>query len=300
MAKLIETGYMQIRNPIAAGRFYEADESACRASLSRCIPQAVEREDQPQRIVAGIVPHAGWLFSGSVAGQVFRAIAQQGQPEIFVLFGAMHRSMGQSGMMFARGLWKTPLGDVSVDDRLAERIAGGTNLVESNPHVHANEHSLEVVLPFIQQLFPSAKILPIAVPPIRQACQIGQAVGRILAAENSPAICIGSTDLTHYGLAYGFSPQGPGKAGIDWAKKVNDQRIIELMLQMQGDEIVAQAQTNANACGAGAAAATVGAAEQMGAAKGVLLSHISSAEVAERLWGEDSSDAVGYAGIVFG
>lgn len=291
---------MQVRDPIAAGRFYAAGESACRADLGRCIPQAIERKDLPQRIVAGIVPHAGWIFSGSVAGEVFRAIAQQSQPEVFVLFGAMHRSFGQSGMMFARGIWKTPLGEVCVDDRLAERITGGTNLVEAKPDVHADEHSLEVIVPFVQHLFPSAKILPIAVPPIQQACEIGRAVGRILASEDTPAVCIGSTDLTHYGPGYGFAPQGPGKAGIDWAKQVNDRRIIKLMLQMRGDEIVAEAQGNANACGSGAVAATIGAAGQMGAAKGVLLSHICSAEVTERLWGETSSESVGYAGIVFG
>lgn len=290
---------MQIRHPVAAGRFYEASESACKASLSQCIPQSLDREDLPKRIVAGVVPHAGWIFSGSVTGQVFRAIAQQSQPEVFVLFGAMHRSLGEWGLMFSRGQWRTPLGDAPVDDRLAERVAAGTNLIQVNARVHAEEHSLEVIVPFIQQLFPSAKILPIAVPPVSQAHRIGRAVGQVLAAEDAPAVCIGSTDLTHYGPGYGFTPQGRGRAGIDWAKRVNDKRIIDLMVQMRDDQIVAEANANSNACGAGAVAATVAAAKELGAGRGLLLAHISSAEVTQQLWGQESSESVGYAGVVF-
>ncbi len=291
---------MQIRHAVAAGSFYEASEKACRASLAKCIPETIDSVELPERIVAGIVPHAGWIFSGQVAGEVFRSIAQQGQPEVFVLFGAMHRGIAQLGGMFADGGWRTPLGDVAIDERLAERILGGTNLIERNARVHADEHSLEVIVPFIQHLFGEAKILPIAVPPVGEAHEIGQAVGRILAAEQTAAVCIGSTDLTHYGPGYGFVPQGAGQEGIIWAKDVNDRSIIDLICRLESEKIVAEAELHRNACGAGAVAATVGAAVQMGAKRAKLLSHICSAQVSERLWGQQSSESVGYAGIVFG
>ncbi len=291
---------MQIRHPVAEGSFYEAGEKACRASLAKCIPERIDSVELPERIVAGIVPHAGWIFSGQVAGQVFRGIAQQGEPEVFVLFGAMHRSMTQLGGMFADGAWRTPLGDVLVDERLAERILGGTNLIERNARVHADEHSLEVIVPFIQQLFGQAKILPIAVPPVGVAQGIGQVVGRILAAEQTSAVCIGSTDLTHYGPGYGFAPQGTGQEGITWAKEVNDRSIIDLICGLEPGKIVAEAELHRNACGAGAVAATIGAAVEMGAKRALVLRHICSAEVGERLWGRQSSESVGYAGIVFG
>ena len=219
---------------------------------------------------------------------------------MFVLFGAMHRGIAQLGGMFADGAWRTPLGDALVDERLAERILGGTNLIERNAEVHADEHSLEVIVPFIQYLFGRAKILPIAVPPVGEAHEIGQAVGRILAAEQASAVCIGSTDLTHYGPGYGFAPKGVGQEGITWAKDVNDRSIIELICGLESEKIVAEAELHRNACGAGAVAATVGAAVQMGAKRGKLLSHICSAQVSERLWGRQSSESVGYAGIVFG
>ncbi len=291
---------MQVRHPIAAGSFYEANEKACRASLAKCIPERIDSAKLPHQIVAGIVPHAGWVFSGQVAGEVFRAIAQQGSPEVFILFGAMHRGITQLGGMFADGAWRTPLGDALIDERLAERILGGTNLIERNAEIHADEHSLEVIVPFIQYLFGKAKILPIAVPPMSQAHQIGQAVGRILAAEQSLAVCIGSTDLTHYGPGYGFTGQGAGPEGITWAKDVNDRSIIELICRLESQKIVAQAQLQRNACGAGAVAATIGAATEMGAKQAKLLSHTCSAQISERLWGQQSSESVGYAGIVLG
>ena len=291
---------MQIRHPIAAGSFYEADEKACRASLAKCIPQIIDSAKLPQPITAGIVPHAGWIFSGEVAGEVFRSIAQQGSPEVFVLFGAMHRGLSQLGGMFADGAWRTPLGDALVDARLAERILGGTNLIDRDAKIHAEEHSLEVIVPFIQYLFSEAKILPIAVPPVREAHEIGRAVGRILAAEQALAVCIGSTDLTHYGPGYDFTPQGPGQQGITWAKDVNDQSIIDLICRLESQQIVGEAQLHYNACGAGAVAATVAAAVEMGATRADLLSHICSAEVTEKLWGQQSSESVGYAGFVLG
>ena len=295
---------MQIRHPVAAASFYEANEKACRASLTKYIPPKTDSAKLPQRIVAGIVPHAGWVFSGTVAGEVFAAIAQQEEPqaspEAFVLFGAMHRSMTQLAGMFCDGAWRTPLGDVLIDERLAERILSGTNLIEPNAEVHADEHSLEVIVPFIQYLFGQAKILPIAVPSIDRAHEIGQALGRILAAEQTPAVCIGSTDLTHYGPGYGFAPQGAGPQGITWAKEENDRSIIELICALESQKIVAEALLHRNACGAGAVAATIAAAVQMGAARANLLSHISSAQVTQRLWGRKSSESVGYAGIVFG
>jgi len=291
---------MRIRHPVVAGSFYEGSESACRASLAKYIPESVAGEELPDQIVAGIVPHAGWLFSGAVAGQVFRAIAQQAEPEVFVLFGAMHRGIAQVGGMFADGAWRTPLGDIAIDQRLAERILSGTNLIERNAQIHIDEHSLEVIVPFIQYLFPAAKILPIGVPPIAKAHEIGQAVGRTLSAEQASAVCIGSTDLTHYGPGYGFVPQGRGQQGITWAKEVNDKGIIDLICRLEAEKVVAQAQAHSNACGAGAVAAVIAAARETGARRAVVLSHVCSAEVTEKLWGQQSSESVGYAGIVFG
>ena len=291
---------MRVRHPVVAGSFYEASESACRASLAEHIPESVVSEGLPDRIVAGIVPHAGWLFSGAVAGQVFRAIAQQAQPEVFVLFGAMHRGIAQVAGIFAHGAWQTPLGDIPIDERLAERVLAGTNLIEPNAQIHVDEHSLEVIVPFIQYLFPSAKILPIAVPPLANAHEIGQAVGRTLSADQASAVCIGSTDLTHYGPGYGFAPQGPGQQGITWAKEVNDKGIIDLVCALEAEKIVAHAQAHSNACGAGAVAAVIAAARVTGATKALVLSHICSAQVTQQLWGQQSSESVGYAGIVFG
>jgi AmmeMemoRadiSam system protein B len=107
---------------------------------------------------------------------------------------------------------------------------------------------------------------------------------------------VGSTDLTHYGPSYGMVGKGRGREGITWAKEVNDRKMIELILSFQTDRIIPEAAEHHNACGAGAVAATVSAAQRLGAREGILLAHTTSAEVMGSL---DTEDSVGYAGVVF-
>ena len=99
---------------------------------------------------------------------------------------------------------------------------------------------------------------------------------------------------------YGFAPKGRGPDGIAWAKQVNDKRIIDLICRLEDAQIVSEARAYSNACGAGAVAATIAAAKQNRAQMAVVLSHTSSAEITEKLWGQAAGEAVGYAGIVFG
>ena len=112
-------------------------------------------------------------------------------------------------------------------------------------------------------------------------------------------VCIASTDLTHYGPGYGFCPAGVGDDGVQWAKDTNDKSFIELALEMQAKRLLADAGQKDNACGGGAAAAAVAAAKELGAEKGMLLSHTSSNEVMIRKYNQSSQESVGYAGIVF-
>jgi hypothetical protein len=257
----------------------------------------------PTRVIGGIAPHAGWAFSGQVCGTVFAAIrarAGQGEPGTFVLFGASHRRLRRSAILFAEGAWETPLGLAHVDDRLAERVLGGTSLIEADPYPHQDEHSIEVQVPFVQHLFPQAKILPILVEPTHRAVEVGEAVARTVQTSGAAVVYVGSTDLTHYGPNYGFLPEGIGRQGLAWAKDVNDRRLIELMRLMKAEDIVREVSEHRNACGSGAIAATLGACRFAGAQQGVLLAHVSSQEVARAVLNQAGDDAVGYAGMVFG
>jgi hypothetical protein len=288
-----------IREPIVAGQFYPADGDECRTQLSECLRPGPITIDADARLVGGLVPHAGWSYSGAVAGKVFAALASLRSPKVVILFGGVHRFRGRQAAMFGNGRWETPIGSVTVDERLSERILGHTNLIISDPYAHEQEHSIEVQVPFVKQVFPEAKIVPIMVPPVNTADEVGEAVGRTLRAYEYDALIVGTTDLTHYGPRYGFAPQGIGAEGIQWAKAENDTRFIDLVCSMKMRRLVIEAEERKNACSSGAAAATLAAATALGARRGVLLEHTSSAEVMARRMQAETTDSVGYAGVVF-
>jgi AmmeMemoRadiSam system protein B len=290
---------MRVRETVFAGRFYPGAAEGCRDELIEMLDHAVEAPADLGKPVAGLVPHAGWIYSGTVAAAVFKVFAKREPPQSIVLFGAVHRSPARKAALFDSGRFETPLGPLMVDDRLADRILGHTNLLAQDPYAHEDEHSIEVQLPFIKHLYPDVKIVPIMVPPTDEAHEVGEAVGRTLTAYKYDAFVVGTTDLTHYGPMYGFTPHGLGAEGAKWAKTQNDSRFLDLVCAMKGREVVAEAAINHNACGSGAVAATIGAAAALGATKGHILQHTNSAEVMEERSGARASDAVGYAAVVF-
>jgi len=291
---------MQARKPIVAGQFYPAQRHSCIDQINQCLQAKAVPKTLPGTIVAGIVPHAGWTFSGDLAALVFSAIKNRHENvDTFVIFGAAHGYFGQSPAVYDKGSWLTPLGEVDVDEELAVAVLG-TGTAVSDCGAHGFEHSIEVQVPFIQHLFTDAKILPIIVPPREQAVSLGTKLGDIISREtNKKIVCIGSTDLTHYGPRYGFVPMGTGTEALRWASRVNDQRFIDLALKLEPQDLLASAAENCNACGPGAAAAAIAAAKQLGKIQGLLLAHTNSNDVMLREMGTTSLDSVGYAAIVF-
>jgi len=291
---------MQARKPVVAGQFYPGQHDSCLSAIHECFEAVNLSQSLPETIVAGIVPHAGWTFSGDLAALVFSAIKQQHEKvNTFVIFGAAHSYFGTSPAIYDRGVWITPLGEVVIDEELAD-VVSGTGLAISNPNTHLSEHSIEVQIPFIQELFAGAKIVPVLVPPSEQAVALGEQIGEIVGRqEDKKIVCIGSTDLTHYGPRYGFVPMGTGKNALAWAKNVNDKKFIDLALKLKPSELLASAVKDGSACGPGAVAATVAAAKKLGSKQGHLLGHTTSNEIMLQKMGTTSADAVGYAGIVF-
>src|SRR5262249_31654682 len=160
---------------------------------------------QSDRIIGGIVPHAGWYYSGAVAARVFEEIARRPHPAAVIIFGAIHVDHGQKPTLFPSGAWETPLGLAGIDERLGKRLHGQTGLLELDAHAHENEHSIEVEIPFIQHLMPDSLIIPIMVPLNDKAAKLGEAVGRTCKSYGVHAVFVCSTDLTHYGPRFGFS-----------------------------------------------------------------------------------------------
>ncbi len=291
---------MQTRKPVVAGQFYPGQHYACVDQINECLDARALSESLPETIIAGIVPHAGWTFSGSVAALVFAAIRQQHEKvHTFVLFGAAHSYFGQTPALCDRGVWETPLGDATIDEELADAVLK-KGVAISDASAHSPEHSMEVQVPFIQYLFAGAKILPVLVPPTEEAIALGTRVGEIIAQDHQKKIiCLGSTDLTHYGPRYGFAPQGTDEKALAWARDVNDKAFIDAALKLDAASLLATAAENANACGPGAAAATVAAAKVLGSQQGVLLAHTTSNEIMLEKMGSAGADAVGYAAMIF-
>ena len=290
---------MMVREPVVAGRFYPMDRASCLREI-REMKLPADVADLPDRPVAGIVPHAGWMFSGETALAVLTVIRGRRTPKTFVLLGATHRLVRRSAV-FASGGWETPLGVARIDERLGrEVLSRAADLLADDPRGHEGEHSIEVQLPLIQHLFPEAQILPIAVPAGETAAALGRAVGRAIADTEADAVCLGSTDLTHYGPMYGFAPKGSGAGAVRWVREENDRRMVDLMIRLDADAAVAEAASHQNACGAGAVAATMAAARELGAARGVLVQYTTSFDVMRDKLGRTDYDAtVGYAGVVF-
>ena len=290
---------METRKPIVAGQFYPLQHESCVDEINAFCDQIVPFESLPQTIAAAIVPHAGWAFSGSLAAMAFSAIKQQhDKVHTFVIFGAAHSYFGRSPAMYPSGSWTTPIGESVIDEELARQLLN-QGVAVSDAHAHAAEHSIEVQVPFVQHLFAGAKIVPIIVPPGEQAVSLGKAVAEIVSQTEKKIVCIGSTDLTHYGPRYGFTPMGTGAEALQWATVVNDKQFIDLAVKLQAEQMLTNAAENCNACGPGAAAAAVEAAKKLGKTKGMLLAHTNSNKVMAERKGPTSSDCVGYAAIIF-
>lgn len=290
---------MQMRKPVVAGQFYPHSQAACLREVKQCLTERALSMPLPETIVGGIVPHAGWVFSGSLAAMVFSAIKKQNDTvDTFVIFGAAHSYFGPKPAVYDEGAWLSPLGEIEIDGELAKAA-----LVEgpavSDCLAHSNEHSIEVQIPFVQHLFSEARILPVLTPPAGEAIELGRRLGQIAAESDKRIVFIGSTDLTHYGPRYGFAPMGTGEKALKWANEVNDGEFIDFAVKLDPENILLTASQNYNACGAGAVAATVAAAKQLSRDRGVLLAHTDSSTIMAEKMATKSTESVGYAAIVY-
>jgi AmmeMemoRadiSam system protein B len=254
------------------------------------------REASAPAALGAIVPHAGWVYSGSTAALGLGGIAAA-NPETVVLFGAVHGPDVNAASLYPRGTWHTPLGGLQVDEDLAGRFATCLHVIEA-PHAHRYEHSIEVQLPILKRLLPEVRIVPISVRPGPDSAEVGRFCARQAADSGQRVAFVGSTDLTHYGPAFGFEPHGRGREGIRWAKEINDRRLVALIQAMDAEGVVPEAEMNRNACGPGAVAATVAAMREVSAVRYVELRHTCSAEV-ELPDDRDPYNSVGYEAGVF-
>jgi len=289
-----------IRPPAVAGAFYPIDPHQCRTLAASFLKQT-NPPPQSTNLIAGIVPHAGWICSGAIAGQTISTLAQhQPAPDVVVVFGAIHTPVQINvAALDTHNLWQVPTGQSPISPELESKLLESPTLFTRNALLHEREHAIEVELPLIQLAFPNVQLLPIEVPPNQQATEIGQLTARLVQKTNLKPLFLASSDLTHYGPNYRFTPAGIGPQALEWAMQ-NDQRLLDLVTRLESEKIVPEVQSRFNACGAGAIAAMLAAAKEYGAKSAQVLRHANSCQTLAQIAPQPPTNAVGYASVVVG
>jgi AmmeMemoRadiSam system protein B len=241
---------------------------------------------------AVIVPHAGWHYSGKLAAKTISAAVKsfgpQG-PELIVVLGG-HLPWDGPLIAYPESSWETPLGSLKHEARLNQLLPSSLSpRLWSGP---SNDNTVEVLLPFIKFFCPQAPIWALRVSPGENALSLAKLLFELSTDKDHKILIVGSTDLTHYGRAYGFAPAGGGPEGERFRKQ-NDLAFIEACLKPDPVSMMTIGCEKQAACSSGAAAAAALAAD-LGGAKGILIDHYSSNDV------RSGDQSVGYAGVIYG
>lgn len=273
--QLIASMATAIRQPAVAGRFYPADAQQLRAQVESYTAEPVE----PKIAALGcVVPHAGYMYSGHVAGAVYRRLEL---PRRVIILCPNHTGMGEPLAIMSHGAWRTPLGDAPIAADLATELMRHMPLLSEDEAAHHSEHALEVQLPFLQVLAPDLDFVPIAIGTgtFEVLSALGVAIGKVLAQQDSRILVIASSDMNHY--------------ESDEVTRIKDRRAIDQLLALDPRglyDVVHEA--NISMCGYGPAVAMLTAVRRLGATKAELIRYATSGDVSG-----DRDMVVGYAGI---
>ena len=263
---------MERKKAAFAGSWYPGTAQACEAAIQKFVADHPENQEKglpraaDEVLYGGIVPHAGWIYSGNIACRIIRVLAGPAAAEpidTIILFG-MHMHPDARPQILARGAVETPLGDIESDAELADAVTALGRVQALGPDSFPQENTLELQYPFIRYFFPKARLLACGVPPSQSAVQVAEAVVRAVEGLGLRVKVIGSTDMTHYGPNFGFSPAGSGAAAVDWVEKENDPGAIQALVRMDSAEAIAQGLGRRNMCCAGAAAAAAHVSKKNG------------------------------------
>ncbi len=270
---------MYTRPPAVAGSFYEGSAERLRAQVEACFA-GNPKSGTKERFIGAVVPHAGLMYSGHVAA-AFYGTAKL--PKRFVILCPNHTGYGHFAAINREGAWRTPLGDVPIDTKLADALMAKTKLLADDKRAHAGEHSLEVQLPFLQELLGNTfTFVPIclAAPRYDMAEQIGAAIADVIEAEGDPIGLLASSDLNHY---------------ADQKETLRkDQLVIDQVLALNPSELWRVVdESDVSMCGFIPTTTMLIAAKRLGATQSRLLKHATSGDI-----NRDYSHVVGYASVL--
>lgn len=284
---------MQTRNAVFAGSWYPGKAAECEAQIQHFLAEDTDPDLLQQVWMGGIVPHAGWYYSGAIACQVINCLKQPQPIDLVCIFG-MHLHPGSPHYIMTQGAWQTPFGELPVAEDLADALVHQFRFQVETPSRFVQDNTIELQLPFVKYLLNPKRILAIGVAPTPQSIEIGQAVAGWADRNGKSLKVIGSTDLTHYGRNYGFNPKGSGPQALAWVRDENDRRVIDAMQSLLPEKVIQEGLQNQNACCPGAVSAAVAAVGHMGATRARTVKYATS-------YDKSPGDSfVGYAGMVFG
>jgi MEMO1 family protein len=274
---------VRVRRPAVSGVFYAGTAGALRAQIDWCYTHELGpgtlphvNDEGPEDIVAIVVPHAGYQYSGPIAAHAYGELARDGVVDTAIILGPNHTGYGRPVSMSTEAVWRTPLGDAEVDGAVADRLLG--EVIRADETAHRDEHSIEVQLPWLQHLYGDIRVVPIAM--MAQDIETARAVGRAIALLDNAPLVIASSDFSHY------EPQSIATE--------KDSSVIEAIVALDEEELYARChRLNCTMCGYGPVAAAIVAAKEMGATTATLQKYATSGET-----GGDFSRVVGYGSLV--
>lgn len=270
-----------VRASILAGSWYPANPVELRQMVQGFLAQA-EALKGPGRPVALVAPHAGLIYSGQVAAHAYKQLVGQ-RIDLIVLVGPSHRAYLSGCAVYPAGAWRTPLGEVEIDEEVARALTSQSPLIKPDAQTHAVEHSLEIQLPFIQEVAPQARIVPVMMgeQDIETARGLAQALVAALKGYRGRFVLVASTDLSHF-------------HGYEAAQKL-DRLVCERLQRFDAEGLGKDlAAGKSEACGGGPTLAVMLAAKELGASGAKLLKYANSGDVTG-----ERSKVVGYAAAVF-
>lgn len=267
---------MTVRKPAVAGYFYPAEPEKLKGELERYLTP-LPREKK--KAIGIIVPHAGYRYSGAVAGRVYGSLDL---PKKFIILSPNHTGEGHPFAVMPKGAWETPLGGVPIDETLAGHFMKNCPLLAGDEAAHRAEHSLEVQLPFLQYLRKEFSFVPVTLmhASLEHCRAVGTALAQTIREVSEPVLMIASSDMNHY------------ESHAVAEKK--DKLAIEKIIALDPEGLYETVKKNGiSMCGIIPATVMLVAAKELGAKKGELIQHTTSGDVTG-----DYGSVVGYAGLV--
>ncbi len=264
-----------IRNPIVAGQFYPGSPDQLRSMIGGMVDEKASKEE----VIGLVLPHAGYIYSGPVAGATISKITFK---NTFVIMGPNHTGGGKPFSIMTEGTWKTPLGEVEIDSELGKRILAESKYLQEDHLAHQYEHSIEVQLPFLQYFKSDIKLVPIVLSHADGAIykEIGKGIAKAIKELNREVVIIASSDMTHY--------------ESQKSAQRKDTQAIEAVLDLNEDELLKRVQElNITMCGYAPAVSLISAARELGAKRAELVKYMTSGDTTG-----DYNSVVGYAGII--